>query len=227
MNKLWIFGDSFSVPFWTVGDTSWRADYVKWKGYIPKSYPELLADTLNLKCINLAKSGSDNYTILDSIIPYLNAIKQTDIIIVGWSNTLRFRVANKTNTFTTIHPKALDNIFEQNSTQQIFELSNSTITEFSINRDNAVYIDELNNYIKLLNFTFSNNIIIHWSPFELDKYGLLTTTPSLSNLETTSQETNKIVKDNHFSENAHKLIANQLIDVITNFKVNGFKKIIV
>lgn len=227
MNKLWIFGDSFSVPFWKEGDTSWRADYVNWKGYIPKCYAELIADTLNLKCINLAKSGSDNYTILDSIIPYLNAIKQTDIIIVGWSNTLRFRVANKLNTFTTIHPKVLDKIFEQNKNQQKFELSNSAITEFSINRDNPIYIDELNNYIKLLNFTFSNHVIIHWSPFELDKFGLLTTTPSLSNLETTSQETNKIVKDNHFSENAHKLIAEQLIDVIANFKINGFKKIIV
>jgi hypothetical protein len=46
-------------------------------------------------------------------------------------------------------------------------------------------------------------------------------------LETISKETNGVVNDNHFSENAHKLIANQLIYTIQNFKNTVLKKSIV
>jgi hypothetical protein len=228
MNKLWVFGDSFSVPFITPSNvTSWISEYVQWKGYIPKCYSEFIFDELKIKYTNLAKSGADNYTILDTIIACIDVISPLDIIIIGWSNTSRFRVVNKSNTFTTIYPNELDSIFKKNKNQSLFELSNSTITEMSINRDSRVYVDELNNYIKLLNYAFPNNKIIHWSPFYLDRYGLSITIPNLNNLETISKETNGVVNDNHFSENAHKLIANQLIYTIQNFKNTVLKKSIV
>jgi hypothetical protein len=174
--------------------------------------------------MNSAIGGTDNYTIFDSIIPFINTIKQNDIIIIGWSHTLRFRVVNINGTFTTIRPRSLNAEFEQNKNSSKLELSNTTLTELSINRDNGIYIDELNNYIKLLNFTFSNNKIIHWSPFRLDRFGLLTTANSLQNLETVLEETKGVVDDAHFSENAHKLLAEQFLTSIKNYKIGDYKK---
>lgn len=97
MNKLWVFGDSYSEPFSRIGTMQWKIDYINWKGYTPKCYGEILSDKLKLKHINLAIGGADNYTILDSIVSVLNTIDSTDIIIIGWSHTARFRVVSKTD----------------------------------------------------------------------------------------------------------------------------------
>ena len=50
---LWTFGDSFTQSFSDSTD-SWVKVYCDWKGYIPKVYGEILADTLqfNLNSIS-------------------------------------------------------------------------------------------------------------------------------------------------------------------------------
>lgn len=224
MNKLWVFGDSYSEPFSKIGAMKWKMDYNNWKGYTPKCYGEMVSDKLKLKHINLAIGGADNYTILDSIISVLNAINSNDIIIIGWSHTIRFRVVNTSGTFSTIRPRSLSYELESKKITGHLEISNSTITELAVNRDNSIYIDELNNYIKLLNFSFSKNKIIHWSPFRLDSYGLLTTQPSLKQLEIVSKETNGKIDDAHFSENGHIKLSEQFIDTIDKYEWPVIKK---
>ena len=214
MSKLWVFGDSYSEPFSKRYNMGWRTDYINWKGYIPKCYGEAISDKLKLKHINLAIAGADNYTILDSIVPLLNVINSTDVIIIGWSHTARFRIVSKTNNFKTIIPNHLDTLISPKK----IELSHSTLEEMAVNRSYSIYIDELNNYIKLLNFSFPNNKIIHWSPFGEDKDGLLTTQPSLKGLQVVSNETNGVIDDYHFSENAHIELAEKFIDIIDNYQ---------
>lgn len=213
MDKLWVFGDSYSEPFSKTYNTPWKIDYINWKGYIPKCYGEMVSDKLKLNHINLATAGADNYTILDSVVSVLNAINPTDIIIIGWSQTNRFRVVTKTNNFKTIIPNSLDSVIKSKK----IELSESTLVEMSINRDTLLYIYELNNYIKLINFCFQNHKVIHWSPFRQDEQGLLTTHPSLKGLEVVLRETNGIVNDSHFSENAHIELSEKFIDIINNY----------
>jgi hypothetical protein len=216
MNKLWVFGDSFSEPFFKIPAMQWKMDYINWKGYIPKCYGEIVSDKLKLKHINLSIGGADNYTILDSIVSVLNAINTNDIVIIGWSNTARFRVVTPTNYFRTIIPGAPgpgDRIGKSNK----IELSDSTLAEMAVNRDSPIYINELNNYIKLINFSFPNNKIIHWSPFCLDKDGLDTTIPTHNKYERVLGETNKIIDDYHYSENAHIELSEKFIDVINNY----------
>ena len=218
MNKLWVFGDSYSEPFSKIEESIlWKRNYIQWKGYTPKCYSEIVADKLQIKHINLAIGGADNYTILDSIINVIHSISADDIIIIGWSDTIRFRVVNKDNAFTTIRP---------NSTKKpIAELSKSTLIELTINRDSSRYIDELNNYIKLINFSFKKNKVIHWSPFVHLKDRILSTKKSLINLEMVSQETNGIVDDSHFSENAHYKLAEYFFDTINSYEYLTDKKI--
>lgn len=214
-STLWTFGDSFTESF--SKKYPWKDKYLSWKGYTPKVYGEIISDELELKHINLSIGGADNYTILESIISVLNRITPNDIIIIGWSSTTRFRVVNKVNTFCTIRPNFLSETFELNKDLSYLELSNSTLEEICINRNNNIYINELNNYIKLLNFSFSSNKIIHWSPFSQDKQGLNTTLKTLTKYELVNDETNGFVDDTHFGENAHKVLSKQLIDIINNY----------
>ena len=226
MNKLWVFGDSFSEPFSKIMDTTgfgYRSKYNKWKGYISKSYGDIISEKLNLLHFNKAGGGNDNYTIFDSIIHSLEKINKDDVIIIGWSNTIRFRVVNKSNTFNTILPNYLSETSKLNKDLSYLELSNTTLEEMCINRDNNVYINELNNYIKLLNFSFTNNKIIHWSPFAQDKQGLNTTLKTLTKYETINDETNGVVGDGHFSEKGHTDLSELLI---THFSKGRTKKLI-
>ena len=64
---------------------------------------------------------------------------------------------------------------------------------------------------------FTNNKIIHWSPFAQDKQGLNTTLKTLTKYETINDETNGVVGDGHFSENAHKVLSEQLISIINDY----------
>ena len=96
MNKLWVFGDSFSEPFSKIMDTTgfgYRSKYNKWKGYISKSYGDIISEKLNLLHFNKAGGGNDNYTIFDSIIHSLEKINKDDVIIIISYATLEFEEA--------------------------------------------------------------------------------------------------------------------------------------
>ena len=83
MNKLWVFGDSFSEPFSKIMDTTgfgYRSKYNKWKGYISKSYGDIISEKLNLLHFNKAGGGNDNYTIFDTIIDSIDSISENDIV---------------------------------------------------------------------------------------------------------------------------------------------------
>ncbi len=215
MNKLWVFGDSYSEPFYKAA--KWKTPYIEWKGYIPRCYGEIVAEKCNLVHINQAIGGTDNYTILDTIIHSLDKIEKEDVIIIGWSNTIRFRIASNQNAFNTIRPGTLDYVLSLNKEMQYMDLSDETLAEMSANRDNQIYITELNNYIKLLNYTFKDNKIIHWSPFAQHREGLNTTFKNPFDYETIREETKGEIDDGHFTSNAHELIATQLIDLIDNY----------
>jgi hypothetical protein len=219
MNKLWVFGDSFSEPFSKAKRLLWKTEYIQWKGYTPKCYGEIISEKYNLLHLNIAIGGTDNYTILDSIIDVLTSIATGDIIIIGWTNTSRFRVINNNNSFNTIRPSSFKKLSGVSQTN----LSESTLIELLVNRDSLRYIDELNNYIKLINFSFPNNKIIHWSPFSQDENGLNTMLTSSTKYETISEETNGLVNDYHYGENGHLEIAKNIINAIDDYEAPKFK----
>ena len=150
-NNLWIFGDSFSVSNSRNTLERWRIEYAKWKGHTTKVWPEFLNETLQLRIINTSISGVDNYSIFDIIIDNIDKIQENDVVIIGWSSTLRFRLVDKSNTFRSIRP-ATD--FRKSTLYDPYEYRNislDTINETLVNRDNPLYEYELNRYIKLIN----------------------------------------------------------------------------
>jgi hypothetical protein len=215
MNKLWIFGDSFSATNKRKNIERWRRDYIKWKGYTTNVWPEYINDKLNFKLINLSISATDNYTIFDTIIDNIDKIEQNDIVIIGWTSTLRFRLIDKTNSFNTIRPSS--NL--QKSTLEIpFEYNNislNTINEILINRDTELYEWELNRFIKIINLYLKNVKILHWSPFQLQHPHLkIKRISDIDGLETISMETGGELNDYHYSESAHSILSEKIYTLL-------------
>ena len=200
--KLYIFGDSFSAGF--SFESNWTNNYVNWKGYTPKGFDEIISQKLNLELINLADNASDNYSILQKFCDNVKNIKKNDLIIIGWSSPLRFRLVS--NDWITILPN-----YDKFSTKEIdkTKISESTLIEILLNRDDVRYCNEVNSWIKLLNNLDKN--IIHWTPFDQRLDCMF-----LSKFETIVTETNGELNDWHFSENGHL----QLSDLF----INKFKK---
>ena len=196
--KLYIFGDSFSAGFSFA--SNWTNPYVNWKGYSPKGFGEIISQKLNLELINLSENASDNYSILQKFCDNEKNIKKNDLVIIGWSSPLRFRLVSKD--WITILPN-----YDKFSTKEIdkTKISESTLIEILLNRDDVRYCNEVNSWIKLLNNLDKN--IIHWTPFDQRLDCMF-----LNKFETIVTETNGKLNDWHFSENGHK----QLSDLFIN-----------
>ena len=199
MGTVWTFGDSLTEGFKS-GDL-WARTYVEWKGYIPMTYGEIVADRLGYQIINLGKGGSDNYTIFENFINNIDNIKNDDIVIIGWSDVGRFRLATKSNTWTSFVPN-----FDNNLTN-MENVSNQTILEVCVNRSSNVYIDEVNTWINFMKKTVKNFKIINWSIFNNGKIdGVF-----VKEIDQITNETKGEINDAHFSEKGQKQLSDILI----------------
>jgi len=210
---IWIFGDSFSVPFETHinNKCDWAIDYFNYKKEIPKTFGSVLSDLLKTDVTNLAIPGCDNYTMFHSYIKNIENIKKDDIVIIGWSEVGRFRLASKLNTWISFVPNF------DNELKKMENISNQTIMEVCVNRLSDIYIDELNDFIKIMKYSLPNNIIYNWSPF-------LNIRNSVANLENIitplgiNIETNGLVNDYHYGEIAHLNLAMYFYKKIKSIK---------
>jgi hypothetical protein len=215
MNKIWFFGDSntngYNKSYW------WANAYVKWKGYEPNFWPEILANKLELPFENCSKGGSDNYTILDSIIKQIDNIKDGDYIIIGWSSITRFRLADTSHNF--FHTVVLNHF------PDLPLISERTLQEILVNRDSELFLKEIKGWMTLLNHTFKNNKIFYWSLFpEFQKCKIVNNlfwSHHRGKMEI-ANETNGEIDDHHLSEFGCKVLADIMFNYINN---NGSKLI--
>ena len=199
MNTVWTFGDSLTEGFRS--NETWAKDYIKWKGYVPLTYGEIISKELNFELVNLGKGGSNNYSIFESFIKNIENIKKDDIVILGWSEVTRYRLANKYNKWVSFVPN-----FDHNF-MNIENISRNTAEEILVNRQSKVYIDEVNIWIKFLKYVIKDFKIINWSTFndgEID--GVFVT-----GVERILDETNGDTIDGHFSEKGQMELAEILI----------------
>jgi hypothetical protein len=200
--KLYLFGDSFSAGF--SFESNWTNNYINWKGYTPKGFGEIVSQKLSLELINLAENASDNYSILQKFCDNVNNIEKNDLVIIGWSSPLRFRLVSKD--WITILPN-----YDKFSTKEIdkTKISESTLIEILLNRDDIRYCNEVNSWIKLLNNLDKN--IIHWTPFDQRLDCMF-----LNKFETIFTETNGELNDWHFSEKGHIQLSDLFINKFKN-----------
>ena len=154
MATIWTFGDSYTAPFAPDPNLNdWRNKYCDWKGYVPKVYGDVMSETLGMPLKNMGEGGTDNRTILDSIINSLGTIKDDDIIIIGWSSVLRFRLVNTSNKFQAVLPSIPRKIYKNLG----FDVRPSTLEDILLNRSHINYVKEHNKIIKMIRFLFKNN----------------------------------------------------------------------
>ncbi len=191
MRKLWIFGDSYSIQW---DETH---PYSVWKGYTPKNFADRVSERLEIECINHAHSGWSNYDIFESICENVDKISSDDIVIVGWSGLLRFRMAHpKFNQWISFQPNNWDVI--QKAGFVIDGFSESTCNEIIYNRSHSeLYKKEILNWINLLKHTFKSNTFINWTWSRYDWE--LTDIP----YEVITNESNGEISDWHWSEKGH------------------------
>ena len=213
MNTLWAFGDSFTEsynPEQTV--VHWRHEYMNWKGYIIKVYPELIAEKLNLKLVNKAIGGCDNSHIFEEFCKVCNKIKKEDIVIFGWTNQQRFRLPNKRKEWAFFNPQAsnLNGFFAHKSLNTFDYLSEKTIQEILLIRDSNKCIDELCSWINLINCFLKDVNVIHWSwDLRNNMCGRILISKQYEKIK---DETNDVVSDGHWSENGQKEFSEYLIN---------------
>jgi hypothetical protein len=193
MLKLWTFGDSFTqsfLPNENIKSIHWRHHYIKWKGYAPKVYGELLSERLGMELMNYGMGTWDNYSIFESFCKVVKEIKKDDLVIFGWSDTCRFRLAAKNGQWINCLPSDQSIPFTP-----IEYMDRDSINKLLANRSNRRYDSEVNNWINLINHTLRDNYVIHWTPFanslQVNYFG---------GFDEIRNETKGEVDDGHFSE---------------------------
>lgn len=196
MPNLFVYGCSNSESFDT--KVTWAIKYVKWKGFVPKCYGQLISEELKINLINYSKSGTNNHSIFQKICETIKNINEDDMVIVQWTDNSRFRLVNDLNEWVDFYPNSVDTI------KNFENVSKETITELMVNRTNTKYFEELKSWELIIRQTLNKTKLVFWSPFkEFNSY---------HSLERIKTETNNEIDDNHLSENGHKEIYKILLE---------------
>lgn len=210
MATVWTFGDSLTAEY--DEQYEWSRNYIKWKGYKPDVYGNIISKKLNLNLINKGVGGSDNYSIFQTFCDVSDKIKNDDIIIFGWSSPVRFRLAMNEKKWQVFLPN-----YSKNNTN-VEGVSVSTIEETIINRTSIKFVEEVNSWIKLIDHTLKDVTHVHWTTFDnrIDAQ-------MITGLENIRKETSGLIDDGHFSEKGHIELSELLI---TKFSKGRTKKLI-
>lgn len=197
MNRLWVFGDSFSHFLKNV--CSEYADLFK---YEPQIYSQTLAKDLNVDLVSLAKGGFDNYSIFYTWVGVLDEIMEGDILIFGWTQQERFRMVCTDDEWMTININHFD---RKKQIRNVGNFNRKTCDQMLLNRSHERYTEEINDFIKVINFSMKNNLVIHWSWVNYE--GKVNLTLPYKELDNISTETNGKILDGHYGQTSHKILA--------------------
>ena len=212
--NLWVFGDSFSVPFKKIEN---EHPYVPYKGYCPKIFSNILSEELDLNLMDMSIGGCSNQSILHTYIKNISKINSNDILIFGWTQPIRFRIASKRNDFYDVIIAVAPHM------KDFIDMSIDTLNDITINRStHSIFWDELNDYITVINESSKNSLIFHWTWVEPTKeidnniyeskfYEQLI---PFKKYKTVREETNGDIDDFHYGEMGHKELADDLLVVI-------------
>lgn len=197
MKKLWIFGDSFSASCGLDG----THPYAKWllsnrniSNPLSYSWETLLAEDLNLKLENKAKSGCSNTEIITEVLSNINSIDKNDYIIIGWTVPTRMALPGISPlNFITIsnysHAKTIDDVYGPGT--YYYDFYTNTFPD-KIDK----HVNYWNNVSMELSYHLEKNYnIITWS--WLHDY---------RNIHNISEYTNGEVGDDHPSIEGHEYI---------------------
>ena len=201
--RLWVFGDSFSTP-WSQTKGQHKRYWVEKN---PIHFEQILLQKLDVGAsTNLAITGLDNYSILESIGKNIQKIDESDYVLIGWSDITRYRTTRlNTNIWTTLTVNMV--IPKTEPVSPIYQ-------EECFTRDSQIVVEELESWIYILNRALPKNTL-HWTPFQDQvvhhKMDLFTPNFKLKRIFEEGE-----VEDNHMTGEAHKDISKWMIDIFNN-----------
>jgi hypothetical protein len=217
MGKLYVFGCSFSTVFneKSLFNSDMKKYYDLRGGNFPLTWSEILSEDLGLELVNTAQNGFDNYSIFENFCKLSDKITSEDIVIIGWSHVFRFRLYSKSkNQLRSV------NVWQTNKNIDLSEISQQTLDEILVNRDNKLWIDEVYNWMKVINH-LSKLVkfkLYYWSFFvEFPEFYIINELLDLG-AKYISHETNGEVRDTHFGEKGHKVQAEYFKNIILEKK---------
>lgn len=168
MKSMWTFGDSFTDLFERQfqSDIRWALDYKEYcKGIPPKNFAQIVADEMGLELNAKGQGGTSNYTIFYSFIRDADKFKKGDLVVVGWTVTNRYLVANRANTFNEILNPDVHDVPHP-------DLSRTSLVEIALNRSSyTIWYSELLYFMKIMRMARPDIKLIFWTwsdPIEED-----------------------------------------------------------
>ena len=242
MNTLYTFGCSFTEnfdPFIKHPGTT-RYDYIMnyHNGNIPKSWPQIMSEQLNMKLRNhggidgiIGKTGMEgncNFSIFNNICMASKDFQRGDIVIIEWTHMERFKWADHdTNRITTITPNQIPIEYDKNVIESIF-----------VNRTHVLWMEELFKYQILIN-KLADTIglrVYYWTidkkivEYKIDEINDINNRWLLSDTlkydkpyqEIVKEngglriidETNEVIIDDHMASSGHEVLANLFLKYI-------------
>ena len=245
MSRLFVFGCSYSEDYKQLYDSLIASEGTvleKYKTYrggkLPDSWGYILAQRLGLEYSNYAEGAAGNHQILHQFCEHIHEIQEGDIVVIGWSFMGRYRWADdrgeEKHNWRKMGPGP-------NTKWDV--ISQITHEEICYNRTSYLYIDEIYNYINMMDeFAKSKKCeIYYWSGdrdiiYDLPVIKKMKKKFLCSNIvarktivfdniykmggETIKDETNGVIDDLHMGESGHRIQADLFYKHITDFKMS-------
>lgn len=207
MNKLWVFGDSFSslIDFHNLQNENVKR-YLTIKNIDRyQTWSEILALQLNFELKNFSFGGKSNYQIFFDVCDNIEKFSKNDILIVGWALLGKFIIVDN-NHFIDIHPNGVYNNYQ---------IENNCIQKIIDNRKNELWVYEVRKWEKIISemSKYKGFKIIFWSGEEdllKNKSIDISTCPTISN------ETNGFIPDTHLGCVGHEKLSENMYNILTN-----------
>lgn len=216
MATLWLFGDSNTALYThTTIENAYMKEYSEYLGHLPEHFSLKLGKSLNMNVINRGVGGIDNNHIFETIIEEIDNFKKGDIILVGWTDPVRYRIVdNNKQGFVFVLP---------NNVPKMDDISEDCLISLSLNRSDDLFINEILNWSKLLKYTLKDINIIFWSFLEIlkDRKDILNVVKIAAHygfgfLSPIKFETEGKVSDGHLGEKGNETLYKSLLHYIQN-----------
>lgn len=164
MNRLWTFGCSFTAEYNPIDGIffPFKNQYDYYRDYrggtLPKVWPELLGEKINYQTVNCAVGGSSNNSVYEQFINVSDLIKKEDILVFGWTSMTRFPMVN-------LNENIMINLLPNATNYSDVGFSKTTMEEILVNRTHRLWVNELLNWIKLINLYCKERgvEVYHWT----------------------------------------------------------------
>lgn len=244
MPTLWTFGCSFTANYkmyhFTDGVESGDLKYFNFRGgNLPPVWPTVLANNLGYKLNNLGILGDSNHQIFKKFCETCSYIKSGDLVIIEWTFMERFMIAA-----STLEGDALLTASPHNETLPI---GKEASTNMFINRAKSIWTSEIYAFESIIDelakskgfdsfYWSADHRIINGESEEFRnkrKYlfnecntGMMDYLKENYGAQTISDETKHLLKDIHYGEKGHAVIAEKFYNDLLSKGIKPYRNLI-